>query len=169
MKISEFLETCLVNRSTKYHCFLMYRSKVIRKRTMVTDFPAQLTVYIHLKTLPFWALFLMCWITHICWLWQKKLLDNAGFCGRVVCVLGYSARGCGFEPRRDQGCDNGLYPPKAICHQTGISTKSLVPAGKLWPSYANVMPIVSWRKSGSRTHYVSGSTQVTSLERMVAG
>ena len=55
----------------------------------------------------------------------------SGFCGRVVCVLGYSAGGCGFEPRRDLDCGTGLYPPKVTCHQAGICAKSLVPAGKL--------------------------------------
>ena len=86
---------------------------------------------------------------------------NSGACGRVVCVLGYSARGCGFEPRRDQGCDTGLYPPKVTA---GICAKSLVPASKLWSSsYANVMPIVLWRQGGSRMRYVSSFTQVTGI------
>ena len=58
MKIFEFLETYFVNCSTKYHWFLMYRTNVIRKRTMVTDFPAQLTVYIHPKTLLIFGTFL---------------------------------------------------------------------------------------------------------------
>ena len=58
MNVSEYLETFIVNSSTKYHCFLIYRTKVIRKRTMVTKFPAQLTVYIHFKTVQFLALFL---------------------------------------------------------------------------------------------------------------
>ena len=54
---AEFLETFIVNVSVKYNYFLMDRTKVIRKWTMVTDFPAQQKVYIHLKTLRFWALF----------------------------------------------------------------------------------------------------------------
>ena len=66
MKMSEFVKTCISNSFTKYHFFLMYRTKVIRKRTMVTDFPAQLTVYIHPKTLRFLALFWMGRVLHIC-------------------------------------------------------------------------------------------------------
>ena len=57
MKISEFQETYIVNSSTKYHWFLLYRSKAIRNSTMETDFPAQLTVYIHPKILRFWHFF----------------------------------------------------------------------------------------------------------------
>ena len=78
VKIFELLETCIVNSSTKYHSFLMYRTKVIRKRTMVTDFPAQLTVYIHPKTLRFLALFWMGRVLHIWWLW-KKLFAREGW------------------------------------------------------------------------------------------
>ena len=56
---ADFLETFIVNISAKYHYFLTDRTKVIRKWTMVSDFPAQQTVYIHLKTLRFRALFRM--------------------------------------------------------------------------------------------------------------
>ena len=76
MKIFKFLETCIVNSSTKYHCFLMYRTKVIGKRTMVNDFPAQLTVYIHPKTLRFLALFWMGRVSRICWLWKNYSLEK---------------------------------------------------------------------------------------------
>ena len=76
MKIFEFTETCIVNSSTKYHCFLMYRTKAIRKRTMVTDFHTQLTVYIHPKTLRFSALFWMGRVPHICLLWKNYSLEN---------------------------------------------------------------------------------------------
>ena len=54
------------------------------------------------------------------------IYSYCGFCGRVVCVLDYSAKECGFEPRRDQGCDTGLYPLKVTA---GICAKLLVPAG----------------------------------------
>ena len=55
--VAEFLETFIVNISAKYDYFLIYRAKVIRKWTMVTDFPAQQKVYIHLKTLRFLGTF----------------------------------------------------------------------------------------------------------------
>jgi len=57
MKSFEFVNTCISNSSTKYQFFL---------RTMWTDFPAQLTVYIHPKTLRFLALFWMGRVLHIC-------------------------------------------------------------------------------------------------------
>ena len=63
---AEFLETFIVNISAKYHYFLMDRTKATRKWTMVTDFPAQQTVYIHLKTLRFWALFRIGRVSHFC-------------------------------------------------------------------------------------------------------
>ena len=63
---AEFLETFIVNISAKYNYFLMDRTKVIRKWTMVTDFPAQQKVYIHLKTLRFWALFRMGRVSNFC-------------------------------------------------------------------------------------------------------
>ena len=62
--------------STKYHYFLMYRTKVTRKRTMVTDVPAQLTVYIHPKTLRLLALFWMGRVSRICWLWKNHSLEK---------------------------------------------------------------------------------------------
>ena len=76
MNISEFLETYIMNSSTKYHRFLMYRSKAIRKRTMVTHFPAQLKVYIHPKTLRFLALFWMGRVSRMCWLWKNHSLEK---------------------------------------------------------------------------------------------
>ena len=63
---AEFLKTCIVNSYAQYHYFQMDRMKVIRKRSMVTDFPAQQTVFIHLKTLHFGALFRMGRVSHIC-------------------------------------------------------------------------------------------------------
>ena len=63
---AEFPETFIFNISAKYNYFLMDRTKVIRKWTMVTDFPAQQKVYIHLKTLRFWALFRMGRVSHFC-------------------------------------------------------------------------------------------------------
>ena len=75
-KTFEFLETYIVNSSTKYHWFLMYRSQAIRKRTMVTHFPAQLKVYIHPKTLRFSALFWMGRVSRICRLWKNYSLKK---------------------------------------------------------------------------------------------
>ena len=57
LNFAEFLESFSVDGSAKYHYFRMNRTKVIHKRTLVTDFAAQLKVYIHLKTLRFWTLF----------------------------------------------------------------------------------------------------------------
>ena len=54
----------------------MDRTKDISKWTMVTDFPAQQKVYIHLKTLRFWALFRMGRVSHFCWLWKNFLPEN---------------------------------------------------------------------------------------------
>ena len=66
LNFAEFLETFIVNISAKYNYFLMDRTKDIRKWTMVTDFPAQQTVYIHLKTLRFEAFFRMGRVSHFC-------------------------------------------------------------------------------------------------------
>ena len=63
---AEFLEKFIVNISAKYNYFLMERTKVIGKWAMVTDFPTQQKVYIHLKTLRFWALFRMGRVSHFC-------------------------------------------------------------------------------------------------------
>ena len=66
LNFAEFLKPFIVNSSAKNHHLLMDRRKVIRKWKMVTDFQAKLTVYIHPKTLRFWALFRIGRVSHFC-------------------------------------------------------------------------------------------------------